>query len=630
MNNTPNIQTTLSFSGCPVFFDGDPSRVNSLGILDKNLIINLRRQGIPAYGLAHNYVRPQSQHLTRQLSIAPPIVHDTNSPEYIYIDNSGIAARQLALTSKQTIAISAIDDFRWKFPHVKHSWKAYDNILTFSRFGQQYLQKALKRTVDYFPLGVDTSIFHPTHIRQVPDFGRPKLKNFAAPVQSIINTSRVFLFVSFLQERKGVKHLLKAYYKAYYGVPSVLLWLHGPDGWWATKPAHEEMKLFKNPQAPALLWTEKELTEQELNDIYNCADTYVTPHHLEGFGLGGLQAIACGLPVISTKYAGPMDYLSHPSLKNSVHFVDVKETTINYPRLGKIPWGEYKIDSLAQALTLSLPPAKPRNLSTFSWRNSAKVLTSHLDHPGKIIQAGSKGGSEVTICILCREASDDLECLLDSMDKINPGLLHNTIIVNDGWDEKVSTIINIKGKEEVIIEKSRGISFARNVAIQRVDSHYMVFLDCDTVVTTQNWLLDWLTSHQRHNAAVSGILQFYPDGKVNCSGHDIIGMSCPRFQLLPTLECYRTKSVPYVQGSAMMINTHIAQDIGFHEGFTVYYDDADFCTMVRQNNHKVMYLPVTSLIHKSKSIIRNLGIEAAKNDGCELFNTIWRGIIPAY
>jgi glycosyltransferase involved in cell wall biosynthesis len=51
------------------------------------------------------------------------------------------------------------------------------------------------------------------------------------------------------------------------------------------------------------------LPEQDLADLFNACDVYVSMHRSEGFGLGMAEAMALGKPVIATWYSGNCDFM---------------------------------------------------------------------------------------------------------------------------------------------------------------------------------------------------------------------------------------------------------------------------------------------------------------------------------
>ncbi len=51
------------------------------------------------------------------------------------------------------------------------------------------------------------------------------------------------------------------------------------------------------------------LPEEQLPDFFRALDIFVIPSFQEGLNIAGLQALACGVPVISTRCGGPEDYV---------------------------------------------------------------------------------------------------------------------------------------------------------------------------------------------------------------------------------------------------------------------------------------------------------------------------------
>jgi len=49
--------------------------------------------------------------------------------------------------------------------------------------------------------------------------------------------------------------------------------------------------------------------DNELSKIYNSADVFAFPSHMEGFGLPPLEAMGCGCPVVTTDCFGTRDYV---------------------------------------------------------------------------------------------------------------------------------------------------------------------------------------------------------------------------------------------------------------------------------------------------------------------------------
>lgn len=79
-----------------------------------------------------------------------------------------------------------------------------------------------------------------------------------------------------------------------------------------------------------------------LNDIYNKAHVYVIPSLAESFHIGGLQAQACGIPIITNDFGGQLDYI------NNENGWVLKEGTFR-----EIDW-----DSMYEGISWKLPSVK--------------------------------------------------------------------------------------------------------------------------------------------------------------------------------------------------------------------------------------------------------------------------------
>jgi len=67
------------------------------------------------------------------------------------------------------------------------------------------------------------------------------------------------------------------------------------------------------------------ITKQEMLSLINACDVYVSLHRAEGFGLGLLEAMYLGKPVIASNYSGNLDFMNKEnSILIDVKFVPVK------------------------------------------------------------------------------------------------------------------------------------------------------------------------------------------------------------------------------------------------------------------------------------------------------------------
>ncbi len=127
-------------------------------------------------------------------------------------------------------------------------------------------------------------------------------EEFAAPVSDKSASVRLpgpmrFLFAGSIGARKGVPVLLDAWKKLGWGKNEAELWLvgHLPD---------DQRRLIPNDAGIQLMGR---VAKSEIAAIYHQCDVFVLPSFSEGFPLVLLEALAAGLPVITTPNTGAGD-----------------------------------------------------------------------------------------------------------------------------------------------------------------------------------------------------------------------------------------------------------------------------------------------------------------------------------
>lgn len=127
-----------------------------------------------------------------------------------------------------------------------------------------------------------------------------------------------FLAVSVLNLRKGPDILLQVFDEEFRHETDVRLLIKtSPHAW--HQDLHEEL-IARYAGHPRIVFLQGHHTEAEVAQLYYSADCFVLPTRGEGFGLPTLEAMATGLPVITTNWSGHLDFCTS---ENS-YLIDVK------------------------------------------------------------------------------------------------------------------------------------------------------------------------------------------------------------------------------------------------------------------------------------------------------------------
>lgn len=189
-----------------------------------------------------------------------------------------------------------------------------------------------------------------------------------------------------------------------------------------------------------------------------------------------------------------------------------------------------------------------------------------------------------------------------------------------------------------IIRNKENLLFLRNCnqAGRYVRGKYILFLNNDTQVQS-NWLLPLVRiMEENEEVGLAGSKLLYPDGSVQDAGGiiwcDGTGCNYGRGTERDDFECNYVREVDYVTGASMIIRTDLWKEIG---GFDLRYspaycEDSDLAFEVRKRNKKVIYQPMSEVIHfegisNGKKV--NTGVKAYQEINTYKLKEKWKHVL---
>ena len=148
---------------------------------------------------------------------------------------------------------------------------------------ETYKHFPIEKDIHVIPNFVDTSKFHQSN--------KEHFKKMLAP-----NGERILAHVSNFRKVKRVEDVIHVFEKVHEKIPSKLLMIgDGPE----RQNAEELCRTLGVCNDIRFLGK-----QEQMDEILSIADLFILPSQYESFGLSALEAMACGVPVISTNVGG--------------------------------------------------------------------------------------------------------------------------------------------------------------------------------------------------------------------------------------------------------------------------------------------------------------------------------------
>jgi len=186
--------------------------------------------------------------------------------------------------------------------------------------------------------GIDPAYFHPDY----------------APMQTDAKESFKFLINAAWFDRKNIRNLIIAFQNEFKKGEDVCL-IVKTINLGLNEGIENEVKSIIDDKTGATVYIKEEaMPDYKLPSLYTMADCFVLPTRGEGWGLPLFEALACGLPVITTGYGAPNETLRDEKGEPlpGVHFTSYREAFANTPYVylqGK-KWAEPNMAEFAKKM----------------------------------------------------------------------------------------------------------------------------------------------------------------------------------------------------------------------------------------------------------------------------------------
>ena len=144
-----------------------------------------------------------------------------------------------------------------------------------------------------------------------------------------------------------------------------------------------------------------------------------------------------------------------------------------------------------------------------------------------------------------------------------------------------------------------------NIAASATKAPFMVLLNDDTTIITEDWIENMLQYAQQEDIGGIGVMLLYPDNVIQHAGdfiseskmgdHCFNCMAKNSFEVNGLAQVVRETSA--VTSACMMIRREVFDKLGGFDEKLRNFDDYDFCLRLRENGYKIIYTPYTKIYH---------------------------------
>lgn len=226
------------------------------------------------------------------------------------------------------------------------------------------------------------------------------------------------------------------------------------------------------------------------------------------------------------------------------------------------------------------------------------------------------GNPLVSIIIPNKDEHNTLKKCIDSILLKSTYENYEIIIVenNSVTDEIFAYYDELKNNSKIkVVYWKEGFNYSKinNFGVRQANGEFLLLLNNDVEVLTENWIEEMLSNCQREEVGITGAKLIYPDNTVqHCgvimglggiAGHAFVGLDAnhPGYFGRAVIQ----QDLCAVTAACLMVRRDVYDKVqGLEETLTVAFNDVDFCLKVRKAGYLVVMNPNVRLYHyESKS-----------------------------
>ncbi len=218
----------------------------------------------------------------------------------------------------------------------------------------------------------------------------------------------------------------------------------------------------------------------------------------------------------------------------------------------------------------------------------------------------------VSILILNRDEKETLQkCIQSVMEKSTYTNYEIVIVENNSQQRETFAYYEELEKTDhirVITWKGKTFNYSalNNFGVRYTKGEYLIFLNNDVELITEDWIEELLGHCQRPEVGITGVKLYYPDDTIQhggviiglggLAGHAFTGLSRENVGYFRRASMQADLSA--VTAACMMVRRSVFEQAGgFDERLAVAFNDVDFCLRVRELGFLVVYDPYVELYH---------------------------------